>query len=30
VLIWTMIGYEHRGYGEQREQLRHEAAIARS
>jgi low temperature requirement protein LtrA len=30
VLIWTMIGYEHRGYGEQREQLRHEAAVARS
>jgi low temperature requirement protein LtrA len=30
VLIWAMIGYEHRGYGEQREQLRHEAAVARS
>jgi low temperature requirement protein LtrA len=30
VLIWTMIGYEHRGYGEGRDQLRHEAAAARS
>jgi low temperature requirement protein LtrA len=29
-LIWTMIGYEHRGYGERRDQLRHEAAVARS
>jgi low temperature requirement protein LtrA len=30
VLIWTMIGYEHRGYGERRDQIRHEAAAARS
>jgi low temperature requirement protein LtrA len=30
VLIWTMIGYEHRGYGEGRNQLRHEAAAGRS
>jgi low temperature requirement protein LtrA len=28
VLIWTMIAYEHRRYGEGREQLRHEAAAA--
>ena len=27
VLIWAMIGYEHRGYGEGRNQLRHEAAV---
>jgi len=27
-LIWAMIAYEHRGYGEGREQLRHEAAAA--
>jgi low temperature requirement protein LtrA len=27
VLVWVMIGYEHRGYGESREQLRHEAAL---
>jgi low temperature requirement protein LtrA len=30
VLIWAMIGYEHRGYGERRDQLRHEAAVAGS
>jgi low temperature requirement protein LtrA len=28
VLIWTMIGYEHRSYGESRAQLRHEAAVS--
>jgi low temperature requirement protein LtrA len=28
VLIWVMIVYEHRTYGEGRDQLRHEAAIA--
>jgi low temperature requirement protein LtrA len=28
VLIWTMIAYEHRGYGEGRNQLRHEAAVS--
>ncbi len=28
VLIWAMIAYEHRGYGEGRDQLRHEAAAA--
>jgi low temperature requirement protein LtrA len=28
VLIWTMIAYEHRGYGEGRSQFRHEAAAA--
>ncbi|HEU4393354.1 MAG TPA: low temperature requirement protein A [Solirubrobacterales bacterium] len=27
-LLWTMIAYEHRRYGEGREQLRHEAAAA--
>ena len=26
VLIWTMIAYEHHGYDERRDQLRHEAA----
>ena len=26
-LIWTMIAYEHRGYGPGRDQLRHEAAL---
>src|SRR5258707_663516 len=30
ILIWTMIGYEHRGYGERRAQLRHEAATSHS
>ena len=30
VLIWTMIAYEHRGYGERRDQLRHEAAVSHS
>jgi low temperature requirement protein LtrA len=30
VLIWAMIAYEHRSYGEGRDQLRHEAAVARS
>jgi len=29
-LIWAMIAYEHRGYGEDRDQLRHEAAAAHS
>jgi low temperature requirement protein LtrA len=29
VLIWTMIVYEHRGYGDGRGQLRHEAATGR-
>ncbi len=28
VLTWSMIAYEHRGYGESREQLRREAAAA--
>ena len=28
VLIWAMIAYEHRSYGEGRDQLRHEAAVA--
>jgi len=28
VLIWTMIAYEHRGYGEGRAQFRHEASAA--
>jgi low temperature requirement protein LtrA len=28
VLIWAMIAYEHRGYGEGRDQLRHEAAVS--
>lgn len=28
VLIWTMIAYEHRSYGEGRSQFRHEAAAA--
>ncbi len=28
VLIWTMIAYEHRSYGEGRDRLRHEAAAA--
>jgi low temperature requirement protein LtrA len=27
VLMWAMIGYEHRGYGAGRDQLRHEAAV---
>ncbi len=27
VLMWVMIAYEHRGYGEGRNQLRHEAAV---
>jgi low temperature requirement protein LtrA len=26
-LIWVMIAYEHRGYDERRDQLRHEAAV---
>jgi low temperature requirement protein LtrA len=30
VLIWTMIAFEHRRYGEGREQLRHEAAAAQA
>jgi low temperature requirement protein LtrA len=29
-LIWAMIAYEHRLYGERREQLRHEASAAHS
>jgi len=28
LLIWAMIAYEHRGYGESREQLRHENTVA--
>ena len=28
VLIWAMIAYEHRSYGEGRDQLRHEAAAS--
>jgi low temperature requirement protein LtrA len=28
LLIWTMIAYEHRGYGPGREQLRHEASLS--
>jgi low temperature requirement protein LtrA len=28
VLVWSMIAYEHRGYGEGRSQFRHEAAAA--
>lgn len=28
ILLWAMIAYEHRGYGEQRDQLRHEVATA--
>jgi low temperature requirement protein LtrA len=28
VLFWALIGYETRGYGERREQLRHEAAAS--
>ncbi len=28
VLIWAMIGYEHRGYGPGRQELRHEASAA--
>ncbi len=28
LLIWALIAYETRGYGERREQLRHEAAVA--
>jgi low temperature requirement protein LtrA len=27
VLMWVMIGYEHRSYGDGRNQLRHEAAV---
>jgi low temperature requirement protein LtrA len=30
VLIWAMIAYEHRGYGEGRDRLRHEAAVSHS
>jgi low temperature requirement protein LtrA len=30
VLIWAMIAYEHRTYGEGRTQLRHEAAASHS
>jgi low temperature requirement protein LtrA len=30
VLIWAMIAYEHRSYGEGRDQLRHETAAAQS
>ena len=29
-LIWTMIAYEHHGYDERRDQLRHEAYGAHS
>ena len=28
VLIWAMIAFEHRSYGERRDQLRHEAAVS--
>jgi low temperature requirement protein LtrA len=28
VLIWAMIAYEHRGYDERRDRLRHEAAVS--
>jgi low temperature requirement protein LtrA len=28
VLIWTMIGYEHHGYDERRDRLRHEASVS--
>jgi low temperature requirement protein LtrA len=28
VLLWALIAYEHRGYGERREELRHAAATA--
>lgn len=28
ILIWAMIGYEHRGYGSRREQLRREANLS--
>jgi low temperature requirement protein LtrA len=28
VLVWAMIGYEHRGYGPKRQELRHEASSA--
>jgi low temperature requirement protein LtrA len=28
VLIWAMIAYEHHGYDERRDQLRHEAAVS--
>jgi low temperature requirement protein LtrA len=30
VLIWALIAYEHRSYGEGRTQLRHEAAVSHS
>ncbi len=30
VLVWTMIAYEHHGYDERRDQLRHEAAVSHS
>jgi low temperature requirement protein LtrA len=30
VLIWTMIAYEHHGYDERRDQLRHEMAVSHS
>jgi low temperature requirement protein LtrA len=30
VLVWTMIAYEHHGYGDGREQLRREAAAAQA
>jgi hypothetical protein len=28
VLIWVMIAYEHHGYDERRDRLRHEAAVS--
>jgi low temperature requirement protein LtrA len=30
VLVWTMIAYEHHGYDERRDQLRHEASVSHS
>jgi hypothetical protein len=28
VLIWAMIAYEHHGYDERRDRLRHEASVS--
>jgi low temperature requirement protein LtrA len=28
LLLWSLIAYEHRGYGEQRDQLRHEFSVS--
>jgi low temperature requirement protein LtrA len=30
VLVWTMVAYEHRGYGPRREELRHEVNVSHS